>query len=201
MVLLDTNACYYFQQHFYWNSTGKCIVSDDDITICNPFVYIKPKLDTAKDESDLMDFAINNMRYFQLTNSFNDDLLLKSPRELGDNKELKKQIYNLGKPVDTSGVINGLRKNFLFGIDRRIDYFISHSWDDSTETKKRKSYALKNFADEFKKKHGRFPRVWFDKVCINQENPGLGVSVLPINVVFCKKLLIVATGTYLKRLW
>ena len=147
-----------------------------------------------------MDFALENMRCFELTDSFEDYLLIVSPRELGDDKE-KEKIYKLGEPVDTNGVVNGLRRSFLFIVDRRIDYFISHSWDESEAIKKQKASALKNFAREFKSKHGRFPRVWLDKVCINQKNPGLGISVLPINVVFCKKLLIVATGTYLKRLW
>ena len=43
--------------------------------------------------------------------------------------------------------------------------------------------------------------MWLDKVCINQKSPGLGISVLPLNVVYCKKLLVVLTDSYLERLW
>lgn len=53
----------------------------------------------------------------------------------------------------------------------------------------------------FKAKHKRHANVWLDKVCINQDNQGFGLSVLPINIGACKKLLIVMSESYLNRLW
>ena len=47
----------------------------------------------------------------------------------------------------------------------------------------------------------KLPTVWLDKVCINQAEPGLGIAVLPINVCYCKKMLIILTEAYLARLW
>merc|ERR1712203_731209 len=45
------------------------------------------------------------------------------------------------------------------------DAFISHSWHDSPEAKWQ---ALQQWRTSFVSAHGREPRVWFDKACINQ---------------------------------
>ena len=42
---------------------------------------------------------------------------------------------------------------------------------------------------------------WLDKVCIDQNNIGDGLKVLPVNVMACKKMLVLCGPTYTQRLW
>lgn len=79
-----------------------------------------------------------------------------------------------------------------------IDYFISHSWSDSAEEK---YFVLTNISNEYKKKHGKFPTFWLDKVCINQDDIGDGLRVLPVNIMCCNKMLVLCGETYTNRLW
>ena len=46
------------------------------------------------------------------------------------------------------------------------DYFISHSWSDDA---KHKYAQLMAVTLQFRRKHGRDPTLWLDKVCINQQ--------------------------------
>ena len=87
-----------------------------------------------------------------------------------------------------------------FGLLKRkkIDYFISHSWSDNIDVKINK---LTEFSKTFYTKHLRYPTFWIDTVCIDQTDVLKGVSVLPINVGACDKMLIVMSKTYLTRLW
>jgi hypothetical protein len=75
---------------------------------------------------------------------------------------------------------------------------MSHSWYDDPELKYEKLTIL---ADIFKKKYGRYPTFWIDKLCIDQKNISDGLKVLPINVMACKRMLVLCGPTYLKRLW
>ena len=43
----------------------------------------------------------------------------------------------------------------------KIDFFISHSWNDDAKWKRT---ALDKFCEHFKEKNGRYPTFWFDKV-------------------------------------
>jgi len=80
----------------------------------------------------------------------------------------------------------------------KIDFFMSHSWKDDPEAKFR---ALEGVVDRFKRKHGRFPTLWIDKCCIDQENITDGLKVLPINVMECRQMLVLCGPTYAERLW
>jgi len=133
---------------------------------------------------DLLSWAKTNMRSFNFEN-FSDDLLLKSPRQLGNNDE-KERIYALSEHV-----------NVLKHQDK-IDFFISHSWDDDPVLK---CSLLKKFSLDFKDRNGRWPTYWFDKCCIDQRNPGNALAVLPINIGACNKFLILMSESYLHRLW
>jgi len=75
---------------------------------------------------------------------------------------------------------------------------MSHSWKDDAHIK---FAALKDVANNFKLKHGRFPTFWLDKVCIDQQALSDGLKVLPINVMACNKMLILCGDTYALRLW
>ena len=55
--------------------------------------------------------------------------------------------------------------------------------------------------DEFKLKHGHVPSFWLDKVCIDQSKITESLRALPIFLVSCKRMLIIAGPTYIHRLW
>lgn len=82
----------------------------------------------------------------------------------------------------------------------RINYFISHSWHDDKDTN-HKYEILKSLSYKFKKKMGKFPTFWLDKVCIDQDNIGDGLKVLPINIMSCEVMLVLFGNTYINRLW
>ena len=79
-----------------------------------------------------------------------------------------------------------------------IDFFLSHSWHDNAKDKWEK---LSQFAKAFKSLHGRYPTIWLDKVCIDQNNIAEGLRVLPVNVTACAKMLVLCGPTYPERLW
>ena len=160
------------------------------------------------DQEGLLSWAILNLRCFDFRN-FDDVLLLKSPRELG-SKDERELVYAKSMPYIATG-------------NKRVDYFISHSWVDNPQ---KKCQALRSFSETFKKKNGRHPTYWFDKTCIDQskvnDNDYYALAVLPINIAACNKVLVllgrkhrnylianqlthfflIFTGeTYMKRLW
>ena len=134
--------------------------------------------------SDLLQWATANLRVLKWEN-FIDDLLLKSPRQLA-NLEEKKQVFALSEPIEVNDEAS------------KIDFFVSHSWDDDPV---KKCEMLRLFAEDFQSKNGRYPTFWLDKVCINQADPGNALAVLPINIGACKKMLILMSKSYVRRLW
>merc|ERR1712176_1718550 len=48
---------------------------------------------------------------------------------------------------------------------------------------------------------GRYPTFWLDKVCINQSCIADGLRALPVNVMACRKVLVLCGDTYAHRLW
>ena len=80
----------------------------------------------------------------------------------------------------------------------KIDYFVSHSWKDDPDIK---FDALEAEAERFKKKHSRYPTLWIDKFCLDQNNITDGLKVLPIYVEMARQMLICCGPTYAKRLW
>mmetsp|Transcript_108610 Transcript_108610/g.315889 ORF Transcript_108610/g.315889 Transcript_108610/m.315889 type:complete len:883 (-) Transcript_108610:120-2768(-) len=92
--------------------------------------------------------------------------------------------FNLSRPVKSG---------------EQIDFFMSHSWHDNAE---KKWVALQHHVAQFKKAHGgRSPTFWLDKVCIDQDNISDGLKALPVNVMACKKMLVLLGDTYHHRLW
>mmetsp|Transcript_21045 Transcript_21045/g.62491 ORF Transcript_21045/g.62491 Transcript_21045/m.62491 type:complete len:104 (+) Transcript_21045:85-396(+) len=75
------------------------------------------------------------------------------------------------------------------------DAFISHSWHD-TEDKWAKLCA---WADAFYSRRGRWPNIWLDKFCIDQNNIDRSLAALPIYLTGCKSLVICAGPTYTRR--
>eukprot|EP00937_MAST-01D_sp_MAST-1D-sp2_P002608 g2608.t1 len=97
-----------------------------------------------------------------------------------------------------------------------IDFFISHSWHDDPHEKYRKLMA---FAAEYRRKNGRDPTCWLDKVrcaarahrslrvhgqsicCIDQSRIMEGLSCLPVFLTACRAILLLGGSTYTGRLW
>lgn len=88
----------------------------------------------------LLDWAHQNLRFLNSTH-FKDELLLKSPRELTSDED-KEKTYNISFPL-------------LAG--HRIDFFVSHSWNDDPVTK---CQSLKDFCKHFEATFHRPPTLW-----------------------------------------
>jgi hypothetical protein len=80
----------------------------------------------------------------------------------------------------------------------RCDAFISHSWHDDPDAK---WAALQAWRASFVQERGREPRLWIDKVCIDQNNIDLDLRCLPIFLSGCDRLVVLCGNTYLSRLW
>jgi hypothetical protein len=78
------------------------------------------------------------------------------------------------------------------------DAFVSHSWSDDSA---QKWAALQRWCKDFEAKHGRQPRLWFDKCCVDQNNIEDDLSCLPVFLSGCSTLLVLCGETYLSRLW
>jgi len=79
------------------------------------------------------------------------------------------------------------------------DAFISHSWLDDAEAK---WTALQHWRADFIKRHDeREPEVWFDKVCIDQNNIDTDLRSLPLFLSGCRSLVVLCGPSYLTRLW
>eukprot|EP00400_MALV-I_sp_L67-5_P000593 gene593-1012_t len=94
-------------------------------------------------------------------------------------------------------------KNTLFSKTKIIelgecDAFVSHSWSDCGVARFRE---LAIWAEDFKEEHGRFPELWIDKACIDQNDIGSDLLCLPVFAAGCEQLLILAGTTYCERLW
>jgi hypothetical protein len=79
-----------------------------------------------------------------------------------------------------------------------IDVFLSHSWHDDADAKWE---AMQCWRASFMKLHGREPRCWIDKYCIDQTNIAQDLMCLPIYLAGSQRLLILQGPTYLNRLW
>jgi len=60
---------------------------------------------------------------------------------------------------------------------------------------------LRQVVSAFRRVKGRDPTFWLDKVCIDQTSLGDSLKVLPINVMACRKMLVLFGPTYPRRLW
>jgi len=80
----------------------------------------------------------------------------------------------------------------------QCDAFLSHSWHDNVEAKWQ---ALQSWRATFIAENRREPRVWIDKLCIDQNDIEADLRGLPIFLSGCKELLVLCGPTYLSRLW
>jgi hypothetical protein len=122
-----------------------------------------------------------------------------SPREEG---ALSPDIVEMQIKADnfkSAGLLGG----------RKIDYFVSHAWDDKCDNCRIAKYdALKYISERFQGNYFREPSLWIDKYCLDVRNEGneeykisLNLSILPINIARCNKMLILFSKNYMRRLW
>lgn len=112
----------------------------------NYIVIVKIIQADHNDHSDrhtLLDWAKNNLRQLDWK-KFYDELLHVSPRMLG-NLDDKIKIYNLSDPI----IVNDSKS--------KIDFFISHSWEDNAA---KKCSVLRSFVETFKKRFKKYPTFW-----------------------------------------
>ena len=136
-------------------------------------------LGVTVDSDELLVLARKNLRCVEYETIISMELLTNG--SVRDSS--KESLYDLGRDVKKG---------------EKIDFFISHSWHDPADIKVEK---LKVLAEKFRQKYGRYPTFWLDKVCIDQNNIGSGLKVLPINVMACKRMLVLCGSTYSRRLW
>lgn len=94
------------------------------------------------------------------------------------------------------------------GSNKEIDFFVSHAWADDDITKpgninRAKYNVLKEFSDTFETQNGTAPTFWLDRCCLDDSEDNLqdSLKMLPVNIMKCKKMIILYGGNYLKRLW
>jgi hypothetical protein len=80
------------------------------------------------------------------------------------------------------------------------DAFVTHSWSDPGAIKWER---LCKWRDEFAAAPGGHadPVIWLDKACIDQKNIKGSLTGLPMYVAWSKTLLLLASSSYVKRLW
>ncbi len=109
------------------------------------------------------------------------DLFSRSPRELRAAEHAP--CFGLSEP---RRIVSNAHK---------LSYFVSHSWEDKALDK------LGALDAHFKRRAGRPISLWLDKVCINQANPDMAITVLPILIGGCQRVLLLLSRSYLQRLW
>lgn len=72
------------------------------------------------------------------------------------------------------------------------------SWRDDADAK---WTELSEWCAAFQRRAGRQPRLWIDKVCLDQTQIEDNLMCLPVFLAGCNQLLILAGSTYLSRLW
>eukprot|EP00929_Paragymnodinium_shiwhaense_P017569 TRINITY_DN12699_c1_g1_i2.p1 TRINITY_DN12699_c1_g1~~TRINITY_DN12699_c1_g1_i2.p1 ORF type:complete len:249 (-),score=36.67 TRINITY_DN12699_c1_g1_i2:187-933(-) len=135
----------------------------------------------GRDPEELLAAAVARFRCISWDTLREHSYLIKGGGTL-DGAVVGKSLYKLSQPCELSA----------------CDAFLSHSWNDNGEQKWR---ALEAWCTEFCELHGRAPRLWFDKVCINQADIQNDLRCLPIFVAGCNTLLVTGGETYTKRLW
>ena len=171
------------------------VISSDDesVVVCE---YFNVASAAHEQRQDLLSWAKANLRAFDFS-LWHDDLFAISPRALKSEVE-KANLFQLSHGVTEI--------KFEW---QKIDFFCSHSWeDDSSAVVSAKCKLLRDFSKTKLDASGRLcsrwrrqPTYWLDKVCIDQRDTSRGVAVLPINVGACKKMLIILSSTYFRRLW
>lgn len=110
------------------------------------------------------------------------EIMRQGPLRQDNDQKTKTDVFTLSEPCN-------------FG---EADVFVSHSNYDDADLKWK---ALEKWCESFRRQHGRAPRLWLDKVCIDQTDIASDLLLLPVFLAACQGLLIVCGPTYTSRLW
>eukprot|EP00966_Prymnesium_polylepis_P107388 2486108-Prymnesium_polylepis.1 len=98
----------------------------------------------------------------------------------------------------TSSEDTGLKRRAVNVALGKVDAFLSHSWHDDPAEKWK---ALQGWAAAFRHANARQPLLWVDKACVNQQDIASSITMLPIYLSGCRRLLVIAGPTYVSRVW
>eukprot|EP00929_Paragymnodinium_shiwhaense_P026712 TRINITY_DN15820_c1_g3_i1.p1 TRINITY_DN15820_c1_g3~~TRINITY_DN15820_c1_g3_i1.p1 ORF type:complete len:678 (+),score=44.29 TRINITY_DN15820_c1_g3_i1:195-2228(+) len=135
----------------------------------------------GKDPEDLLEAAVKRFRCISWETLRRHPHLINDGGSL-DGRRSAEDLYTLTEPCNLSG----------------CDAFLSHSWHDEPREKWRN---LAEWCTSFSEAHGRAPRLWLDKVCIDQKSLQTDLQCLPIFLAGCNSLLVLCGRTYTTRLW
>eukprot|EP00929_Paragymnodinium_shiwhaense_P095091 TRINITY_DN56057_c0_g1_i1.p1 TRINITY_DN56057_c0_g1~~TRINITY_DN56057_c0_g1_i1.p1 ORF type:complete len:635 (-),score=33.76 TRINITY_DN56057_c0_g1_i1:97-2001(-) len=130
---------------------------------------------------DLLQIAVERFRCISWDTLRRHPYLITSSGSL-DGASVSKHMYELSEACQLAG----------------CDAFLSHSWHDDPLEKWK---SLEKWCTWFSGAYGRSPRLWFDKVCIDQTNIQTDLQCLPIFIAGCNNLLVSCGRTYTTRLW
>eukprot|EP00927_Polykrikos_kofoidii_P076432 TRINITY_DN73537_c0_g1_i1.p1 TRINITY_DN73537_c0_g1~~TRINITY_DN73537_c0_g1_i1.p1 ORF type:complete len:643 (+),score=43.34 TRINITY_DN73537_c0_g1_i1:239-1930(+) len=108
--------------------------------------------------------------------------ILMDATPLDGNALVQDDLYSLSEPCELG----------------QCDAFVSHSWRDDAILK---WGALRSWCEDFLQSEGRYPRLWLDKVCVDQKNISSDLRCLPIFIAGCNALLVTSGLSYPFRLW
>jgi len=80
----------------------------------------------------------------------------------------------------------------------QCDAFVSHSWQDDPASK---WAALQDWCVSHSVRTHQEPRLWIDKVCIDQSKIEIDLRCLPVFLSGCRYLVVLCGPSYLTRLW
>lgn len=166
-------------------------------------IYKEPKWfeGTISDISD-NDFSVTLKKYPEIT--------INVPRKASKSfSELQKEANTKFVSWDS---IRSIRDVFYkpcheysekLSPNTEIDYFISHAWadDDDKQRKYLKFSALESFAESHREQNGEYPTFWLDRCCLDTVRLEDSFKMLPVNIMKCKKMIILYGENYFKRLW
>jgi hypothetical protein len=135
----------------------------------------------GKDPEDILITAVERFRAITATTLADHSELILDGGTL-DGQRAAEELHNLSAPC----------------VLAECDFFWSHSWRDDKELKWE---AITRFCMEFQLAKGRPPKLWLDKVCIDQANIAQDLSCLPVFLAGCNELLVTSGISYTSRLW
>ena len=135
-------------------------------------------------------------------------------KDKGD-KEVGKILFHTGSQREKKHdpELYKLSKSLVENMEggEKIDFFISHAWnDDKVEyedkhTDSVKFEKLKKVMQNFFKENQRYPTIWLDKLCVPGQRDGEGMhdslKTLPTTVQYCDNMIVLLGESYLSRLW
>jgi len=135
----------------------------------------------GRDPAQLLELATKRFRCVSWVTLRSHSYLITGGGAL-DGTTARTSLYKLSEPCKLA----------------ECDAFLSHSWHDHGV---QKWEALEDWCETFSAVNGRGPRLWFDKLCVDQSNIEDDLACLPIFLAGCNSLLVTCGRTYTTRLW